>query len=193
MVPLVIVAITGLTAVFFKILSLTASRTVPPELAHALSSLDSETASETAQQKILREFELGKSTLARLGSVATRHAGKSRAEITAAVEAASREEALHLQAGTGVIDVVITVAPLLGLVGTASGLVVIFENLGETSNHAMISRGIAEALSTTIFGIATAVPAVIAHNWCHRRVEKISARLEILLNSLISALARPDS
>lgn len=192
MIPLIITSLVGLMAVVFKFLSLSAGRVIPEGLARNVVAFENHVANGTADP-VIREFQEGRSALARLGSVAVKHAGKPREQVAASVEAAAREETVHLHAGIGVIDVVITIAPLLGLVGTASGLVVIFEGLGETSNHVAISRGIAEALSTTIFGITIAVPAVIAHGYFSRRIEKLTARLEGLLGDLIPVVSKPDT
>ena len=192
MIPLVITSIVGLMAVVFKFLSLASERVVPRELARQVAGFDSHIANETTGP-VIRAFQEGGSSLARLGSIAVKHAGKPSSQVSAAVEAAAREEAVHLHAGIGVLDVVITIAPLLGLVGTASGLVVIFEGLGDSSDHQLISRGIAEALSTTIFGIAIAVPAVIAHSYFYRRIEKLTARLEGLLADLTHSVAKPEA
>lgn len=192
MVPLIITSLVGLMAVVFKFLSLTKSRVIPDDLALKVVNFESHLANGTADA-VVREFQQGESALARLGMVAVKHSGKPQTQVSAAVEAAAREETVHLHAGIGIIDVVITIAPLLGLVGTASGLVVIFEGLGETSNHVAISRGIAEALSTTIFGIAIAVPAVIAHGYFSRRIEKLTARLEGLLADLTHTVSKPDT
>lgn len=95
----------------------------------------------------------------------------------------AREEVVKMHSGIGVLDVVITVAPLLGLLGTASGLVTIFEGLGETTDYLAIARGIAEALTTTIFGLAIAVPCVVAHSYFMRRIERLTARMESILTS----------
>lgn len=190
MIPLVITSIAGLMAIVFKFLSLTQERVLPAKLSADVATFSSHIANGTSDP-VVREFQEGKSALARLGSVAVKHAGKPRDEVSAAVEAAAREETVHLHSGIGLLDVVITIAPLLGLVGTASGLVVIFEGLGDSSNHQLISRGIAEALSTTIFGIAIAVPAVIAHSYFFRKIEKLTARLEGLLADLSSSVSAP--
>lgn len=190
MLPLILTSIVGLTAVVFKFLSLTQDRVIPDKLARDVAHFSSHVSNQTTAP-ILREFEEGKSSLARLGAAAMKHAGQPRERITAAVEAAAREESVHLHSGIGVLDVVITIAPLLGLVGTASGLVVIFEGLGDSSDHQLISRGIAEALSTTIFGIAIAVPAVIAHSYFFRKIEKSTARLESLMSDLSHTIAKP--
>lgn len=187
MIPLGITCLAGLMAIVYKFLSLTADRVIPAKLAREVTMLDPDTSTAA-----IREFQEGKSTLARLGAVAVKHRAKSGAKITSAIEASAREEIVHLHSGIGILDIVITIAPLLGLVGTASGLVVIFEGLGDTSDHAIISRGIAEALSTTIFGIAITVPAVIAHGYFHRKIEKLTARLESLLADLTRAVEKPD-
>ena len=123
--------------------------------------------------------------------MAVRHRGKPQQDIVLAVEASAREETSRLHAGIGVLDIVITVAPLLGLLGTASGLVAIFEGLGESADHIAIARGIAMALNTTIFGLAIAVPCVVAHGYFTRRIEVFTARLESLLADLAQVCQRP--
>jgi biopolymer transport protein ExbB len=108
------------------------------------------------------------------------------------VESSAREETVHLHTGIAVLDTVITIAPLLGLLGTASGLVLIFQGLGNNSDHLAIARGIAEALTTTIFGLAIAVPCIIAHGHFVRRIEMLTMRLESLLASLAHACENPN-
>ena len=59
--------------------------------------------------------------------------------------------------------------------------------------HLTIARGIAEALTTTIFGLAIAVPCVIAHGYFSRRIEMLTVRLEALLADLASVCQKPAS
>jgi biopolymer transport protein ExbB len=95
-----------------------------------------------------------------------------------------------------VIDVVIAVAPLLGLLGTASGLVVVFSGLEAEADRVTIALGIGRALKTTIVGLAIAVPAIIAHGFFQRRIDTLAARLEVLLTKLAHVCertARPDN
>jgi biopolymer transport protein ExbB len=81
----------------------------------------------------------------------------------------------------------------LGLLGTASGLVAIFQGLGDTADHLAIARGIAIALNTTIFGLAIAVPCVVAHGYFTRRIEVLTARLESLLADLAHVCQKTSS
>jgi biopolymer transport protein ExbB len=128
--------------------------------------------------------------------VAVGQRGRPQSEIAEAVQATARQEIVHLQAGMTVIDVVIAVAPLLGLLGTASGLVVVFSGLEAEADRVTIALGIGRALKTTIVGLAIAVPAIIAHGYFQRRIDTLAARLEVLLTKLAHVCertARPDS
>jgi biopolymer transport protein ExbB len=183
MIPLAVTSIVGIAAILYKFLSLTRNRVIPESLARHVSRFEDLLASNQ-EDSVLREFDHGASALARLSAVAIRHRGKPQRDIILAVEASAREETARLHAGIGVLDIVITVAPLLGLLGTASGLVTIFEGLSESADHLAIARGIAEALNTTIFGLAIAVPCVIAHGYFTRKIEMFTARLESLLADL---------
>lgn len=180
--PLIICSFVGLTAVGFKAMALTRARIVPQALADEMEAADE----STDPARLTKIFDLGGSTLARLGSIAAKNHGKPAPEITRTVEAAAREEIVRMHSGIGVLDVIITVAPLLGLLGTASGLVVIFQGLGETTDHLGIALGIAQALNTTIFGLAIAVPSVIAHSYFTRRIEQLTARMEAVLTSFVT-------
>jgi biopolymer transport protein ExbB len=165
---------------------------VPGELSRSVENFQDLIAQDRVGP-VLAEFEKGGSSLARLANVAVRHRGKPQRDIILAVEAASREETARLHAGIGVLETVITVAPLLGLLGTASGLVTIFEGLGEATEYVSIARGIAQALNTTILGLAIAVPCVIAHGYFMRRIEVFTARLESLLADLANVCQRASN
>ncbi len=191
MVPLALTSLVAAMAIFYKFLSLSRSRVVPRDLAGDVADFHQRIAADKVEP-VMKKFDEGRSTLARLAAVALRHRGKSRGEISHAVESAAREETVYLHSGIGVIDMVITVAPLLGLLGTASGLVTIFQHLGEESDHIAIARGIAEALTTTIAGLAIAVPCVVAHGYFTRRIELLTARLESLLAHLATVCERPN-
>lgn len=191
MIPLAIASLAGTMAILYKFLSLTGNRVVPKELSRDVAEFQERIHTDRTE-KILTEFEKGESTLARLCAVVVKHHGRPRSEITHAVESAARVETLHLHAGISVLDTVITIAPLLGLLGTASGLVRIFQGLGDNSDHLAIARGIAEALTTTIVGLAIAVPCVIAHGYFVRRIEMLTARLEALLGDLAIVCEKPN-
>ncbi|OYV06809.1 MAG: hypothetical protein CFE26_04305 [Verrucomicrobiales bacterium VVV1] len=187
--PLVLASVVGLMVRVFKLISPRRSTIVPEQLAVEIESLDEN--SESGKWEMLQNrFRRGDSALARLGGVVFRHSGKPQVEITHAVESAARGEMVRIHSGIQTLDVLITVAPLLGLLGTVSGLVNVFRGLSDASDHLAIARGIAEALHTTIFGISIAVVAVVAHGWFMRRIELMTARLESVLADLSRLCAK---
>lgn len=176
-------SLVGLMAILMKALGLTRSRILPRRLAGEVERIDDHLAAGTMGQ-LRSEFAREENSLARLCSVALKNAGKSPGEITEAVQSSAREEIVRMNAGMPILDVIITICPLLGLLGTASGLVTAFDDFDDKEN---IRTGIATALSTTIVGIAITVPAVIAQGIFSRKIELYAARLEVLLGRVVSA------
>lgn len=80
-----------------------------------------------------------------------------------------------------VLEVVATVAPLIGLLGTVLGMVEAFKAMelaGANVDPAVLSGGIWKALSTTAAGLIVAIPAFIIHSWFDRKTEKSAAVIQ---------------
>jgi biopolymer transport protein ExbB len=183
----------ALATILFKAITLTRKRNLPERLAGDVERLGTHFDGATLAN-LQREFAEGESTLARLGAVAMRNSERTPPEAQEAVQSSAREEIVRMQTGLPILEVVITIAPLLGLLGTASGLVVIFgsaEDLTSGVNNAKLAAGIARALGTTIAGIVVAVPSVVAHSFFTRKIERIAARLEVLLGRVVSVCRAP--
>jgi len=89
-----------------------------------------------------------------------------------------------------VLEVVATVAPLIGLLGTVLGMVEAFKAMevaGANVNPALLSGGIWKALLTTAAGLIVAIPAFMIHSWFDRKAEKAAG---ILQNDLEFFLAQ---
>jgi biopolymer transport protein ExbB len=176
----------ALAVIVLKLITLKRVHIVPDKLAGEVERFD-----EYLENDNLAEledvFRSGDTALARLCSVAVRNAGRSQIEVQEAVQSSAREEVVKLNSGLPALEVVITIAPLLGLLGTASGLVIVFQDFGTDADYSQLSKGIARALSTTIAGLAVAVPAVIAHSYFSRFIETMAARLEVVLGKVVSA------
>ncbi|BCX49344.1 biopolymer transporter ExbB [Haloferula helveola] len=190
MILLGLTSVVGVAAICYKFLTLARSRIVPDDLAADVDSFESRIQSGRVEE-VLNTFERGESALARLGAVTVGQRGRPQSEIAEAVQAMARSEIVRLHSGMASIDVVISVAPLLGLLGTASGLVVVFSGLGsDNTDWVMITAGIGRALKTTIVGMAIAVPAIIAQGFFQRKIETYAARLEVLLTKLAHVCER---
>lgn len=113
--------------------------------------------------------------------------------MTKAMESAAADQIKRMRRFMGVLDTMITVAPLLGIFGTVTGIIQSFEALGATGieRPAAVTAGIAEALITTAAGLGIAIPSVILYNFfdslCERaalRIEKYATSLEIVYEKL---------
>lgn len=179
-------SVVALAVIVMKLISLQRERIIPESLAVEVERFDEYLENESLGH-LEGKFSTGATPLARLCSVALRNAGRSQIEVQEAVQSSAREEIVKMNSGLPALEVVITIAPLLGLLGTASGLVIVFRDFGANSDYNQLSRGIAMALSTTIAGLAVAVPSVMAHSYFARQIETMSARLEVVLSRVVSA------
>jgi biopolymer transport protein ExbB len=114
--------------------------------------------------------------------------------MTKAMEAAAGDEIKRMRRFLGILDTMITVAPLLGIFGTVTGIIASFEVLGSSGieRPLAVTAGIAEALITTAGGLAIAIPSVFFYNYFNSRaqvaalaIEKYATSLEIVYEKLI--------
>jgi biopolymer transport protein ExbB len=88
------------------------------------------------------------------------------------------------------VNVVAVVAPLLGLLGTVTGMIATFSIITEhgTGDPRLLSGGISEALLTTEFGLIVAIPALLAHALLASRVDHILSNMETQALKLLNTL-----
>ncbi len=102
----------------------------------------------------------------------------------------------RLESWLGAIAMTASVSPLLGLLGTVSGMITTFKlmTLFGAGDASSVSAGISEALVTTELGLVVAIPALLAHGLMSRKVKDIFSRLEndaVLLSQLPMEVSRP--
>jgi biopolymer transport protein ExbB len=132
------------------------------------------------------------SPLSRIVEVAVRPYNATKQETLEVVQSRARQEIVRLESGLFILEIVVGIAPLLGLLGAVTGLVKVFSNIGSgamsTTDLKGIASGIGEALSTTIVGLAIAIPALVAFSYFSRRVERLAVEMESLLTDLIEKI-----
>ena len=191
MVPLIICSLILVAVVVWKVLDLKRERIIPESLAARLRDSGPLMAAGkfgTLQQALLHD----NSVLAVICRSALLNRHPDQAAAARAAEATGREEVAVMERGISVMEVIFTIAPMLGLIGTVSGLVRIFSNFGEGAKDAAaaqeIAAGIAEAMNTTIAGLAVAVPALIAQVFFSRKVEHCALRMSSLVQNTLDAV-----
>ena len=108
-----------------------------------------------------------------------------------AMETVALEELKRMRRGMNVLDTIITAAPMLGILGTVTGIITSFDILGQVGveEPKAVVAGIAEALITTAAGLTISIATVFPYNYFNSRIEDAQelfehygTRLEILQN-----------
>ncbi len=120
---------------------------------------------------------------------------RTRAEIREAVEDAALHEVPILEKRLPVLATIAHIAPLLGLLGTVTGMVEAFRVIQEKSsavapvNPGDLAGGIWEALLTTVFGLCVAIPTFVAYNYLTSRVDGLVLDMEKSASDLMNTLS----
>ncbi len=108
---------------------------------------------------------------------------------------ASGQELARFQQGMATLDTVITAAPLLGLLGTVTGMMKTFGNMqGDISAAAgAITGGVAEALIATACGLAIAIVGLLPYNYLNARTEEAKHEVADASNALEILVKKSES
>lgn len=111
----------------------------------------------------------------------------------AAMEEQAMAELPGLNQRLSILDTIVTISPLLGLLGTVTGMIRSFGIIAQRgANHpAGITAGVAEALIATATGLVIAIVALVGYNYFQERVKAITAEIELRstqLENLLPAL-----
>ena len=108
------------------------------------------------------------------------------------LEKEEAEERDELAVGLNWLAIIGSISPLLGLMGTVIGIMNAFLGITATgsTNIGAVAPGVAEALVTTVWGLAVAIPAVIAYNHYVGRLNLVTGEMEGFSSEFIGTLAR---
>jgi len=119
---------------------------------------------------------------------------RPRTEIKESVEDAGLHEVPRLEKNLGVLATIAHVAPLLGLLGTVTGMVRAFQVIEQKAvamtpvNPGDLAGGIWEALITTVAGLAVAIPTYVAYNFLVTKVDGFVLEMEKSATDLVNIL-----
>jgi biopolymer transport protein ExbB len=182
MIPLVLTSIVGVAFIIERGLALRWEKVIPPRVQEAA---DNCTPDRLPELRLICQDE--PSTFSRLLLVAQDHLPRPRDEAVDAIQTHARREILQLERGLIILEIVVGVAPLMGLVGAIHGLIRLFANLGQVglADNAQLAKGISEALNTTLTGLLIAIPALIAWSYYNKKVETLAVEMETLCDQFL--------
>ena len=121
--------------------------------------------------------------------------GHTREDIEKTIENAAMYELDRLERRMGVLATTANVAPMLGFLGTVTGMIKSFATLAAEglTNPGAVAAGISEALITTATGLIVAIPAQLAYNWYNTKITRFVRDIETATNMLMETFIEMDS
>jgi biopolymer transport protein ExbB len=180
-------SVAGVAVFIERLWSLRRRHVIPHDFAARLVSLLDEGKWSEAQAAC-RE---NNSSLARVAAAAIKNRGKERTQIEAAMESAGKNESVRLDRYIGWLGLIATIAPLLGLLGTVTGMIKMFQQVSARGigDHKFVALGIWEALICTAAGLVVAIPAFVAYRYLIAKVDNSLLVLEETAQAVAERMA----
>ncbi|MFM5587113.1 MotA/TolQ/ExbB proton channel family protein [Aeromonas rivipollensis] len=118
--------------------------------------------------------------LGRVLTVADKHPELSMETLELRLDEAILQETPRMERGIGMVKVIAAIAPMLGLLGTVTGMIGTFQAITQfgTGDPKIMAGGISMALITTVQGLVAAIPLILAHSLLQSRFTELSNVLE---------------
>ena len=159
---------------------------VPPEIVAAL--VDCRSREEAKHVRSL--CEKNPSPLGRLIRLASDRLDWPKYDNMDSLETAARHEIVKLEQGLVVLEIIVGIAPRLGLVGTIFGMMTVFGDIGQTgltnvNDASKLAQGISLILRTTLIGLLISIPSLVAWSYFSKKVEVLAVEMETLCAEFI--------
>ena len=176
-------SVVGLAFIVERGIVLRWSRVVPPVITRSLAACQT----REDVKMLCRICEKKPSPLGRLLLLAAGSLDRPKADNVDALQSAARHEIVRLDRGLVVLEIIVGIAPLLGLVGTIIGMMTVFGDVGQTglNDAAKLAAGIALILRATLIGLLIAIPSLIACSYFSKKVEVLAVEMEALCGEFV--------
>jgi len=139
-----------------------------------------------------------RSPMMKVSEVALINADKPKEDLKLIIEEAGRLEVPRLEKYLATLHTIATVSPLLGLLGTVTGMIRVFDSIVQqgAGNTQALAGGIAEALLTTAYGLVVAIPVLVFYNAFTKKVDLLLVDMErhsLILYELLVGNREPDA
>lgn len=187
---LMLTSTVGLAFVIERGLALRWRRVVPAEVEAAVESC--QTPEDVPMlRRVCQQHE---SVMSRLLLLASDHLDWPKAEAVDAIQTRARHEIAKLERGLVVLEIIVGIAPLLGLVGTILGMMSVFGDVGQAGmvDAGKLAQGIALILRATLFGLLIAIPSLIFWSYYSKKVESFAVEMETICDEFIRRQYREE-
>ncbi|MBX3734588.1 MAG: MotA/TolQ/ExbB proton channel family protein [Verrucomicrobiae bacterium] len=171
---LLLLSVVSLAIVLERGWLLRRSRVMPPALLTALGAADPQTLRGVCAAAPSALSRLVVSVLDHI------HLDWPKEETVGALQVQARREVTVMERGLVILEVIVGIAPLIGLVGTINGIIPLFVDFGKAigGDYALLAKGIGAALNKTLVGLMVAIPTLVAWSYFNKKVEVLAVELE---------------
>lgn len=190
-VLLILTSTVGLAFIIERGLVLRWSKVMPPAIEAAVESCQSPE-DVPMLRRVCQQYS---SPMGRLLLVAADHLDWPKAESVDALQTRARHEVARLERGLVVLEIIIGIAPLLGLIGTILGMMSVFGDVGKAglNDAAKLAQGISLILRATLFGLMIAIPALIFWSYYSKKIESLAVEMETICDEFIRRQYREEA
>ena len=187
---LITTSVVGLAFIVERGLALRWNKVIPPEVTAAVDSC--QTSEDVPMLK--RVCQQHDSPLSQLLLLAAEHLSWTKAENVDAIQTRARREIVKLERGLVVLEIIVGIAPLLGLVGTIIGMMAVFGDVGHAglNDAAKLASGIALILRATLIGLMIAIPSLIFWSYYTKKIETFAVEMETLCDEFVRRQYRDE-
>jgi len=188
MYPILICSIVSLAIFLERLWALRRSKVIPEELLFEVFDLLNKGKVQEAQ-RICRASE---SSLGQILYAGLSNLGKGRLMVREKMEEVGRRELSFLERYLNVIGTIASIATLLGLLGTVTGMIKTFNVLAAkgVAEPGDVAGGISEALITTAAGLIVAIPSLVMYHYLRSKVRVLALELEEVALKLLDFLGK---
>ncbi len=193
MIPIGICSLITVAFVFERVISLRRERVIPkPFITRFLQQLAD---GELDREQALALCEDSGSPVAQILAPAVRKWGRPAVEVEQAIIDAGERVTNGLRRYLRVLNGVATIAPLLGLLGTVTGMIKAFNSIATSDalgRPELLANGISEALLTTAAGLSVAIPALVFYLLFISRVDRLIIEMDALGQEVVNTISAEE-
>ena len=188
---LILTSVVGIAFIVERGIALRWRRVVPPQIEAAVQSC--QTPEDVPMLR--RVCEQHEAPMSRLLLLAASQLHWPKADNIDAIQTRARHEITRLERGLVVLEIIVGIAPLIGLVGTIAGMMTLFSGIGKQGmpEAAVLATGIALILNATLMGLLIAIPSLIFWSYYSKKVETIAVEMETLCEEFIRRQYREEA
>lgn len=174
MIPILLLALIGIAVIIERFIALTKAKINTAEfLTKVRAALRNKNVKEAV--KICETFKGPIASILKTGLM--KH-GDPKEEIEKTMENAAMHEIARLERGLPILSTVSNLAPILGFLGTVTGMIASFDALAQLNDPGAVAKGISQALITTAGGLIASIPTLLAFGYFTSRVNVFIREIE---------------